>query len=204
MTASLAPGDPEAQHAAAVPPFTDATATPDLRVAERFLTLLDDSAENFTFQTFDDTPAKRPGLARVLHGTIEQLGPVLASLNDAGAGIFVMVNVGDGRGRKTENVTGVRAVFADFDGTPLPEVWPLEPHIVVESSPGRFHAYWLAIGRRAGRVQAASGSNRRAVRQRPVGERPAPCNAPAGVHPSEGCAIPVADRARMPSAALYA
>ena len=146
MTASLATGDPEAQHAAAVPPFTDATATPEPGVAEDFLTLLDDSAENFTFQTFDDAPAKRPGLARVLHGTIEKLGPVLTSLNDAGAGIFVMVNVGDGRGRKTENVTGVRAVFADFDGTPLPESWPLEPHIVVESSPGRFHAYWIASG----------------------------------------------------------
>ena len=81
-----------------------------------------------------------------MHGTIGQLGPALTTSTTTGAGIFVMVNVGDGRGRKTENVTGVRAVFADFDGTPLPEVWPLEPHIVVESSPGRFHAYWIASG----------------------------------------------------------
>ena len=144
MNVSATPGDPEPLHAAAVSPFTDATATPDLRVAEHFLTRLDDSAESFTFQTFDDAPAQRPGLARVLHGTIEKLGPVLTSLNDTGAGVFVMVNVGDERGRKTENVTGVRAVFADFDGTPLPQVWPLEPNIVVESSTGRFHAYWSA------------------------------------------------------------
>ncbi len=89
-------------------------------MAEDFLTLLDDSAESFTFQTFDDTPAKRPWLARIMHGTIGQLAPALARLNDDGAGIFVMVNEGDGQGRKAENVTRVRAVFADFDGTPLP------------------------------------------------------------------------------------
>ena len=56
-----------------------------------------------------------------MHGTIDQLGLALTKLNDAGAGIFMMVNAGDGRGRKAENVTRVRAVFADFDGTPLPE-----------------------------------------------------------------------------------
>jgi RepB DNA-primase from phage plasmid len=146
MTVSAVSGDPQAQHAAALPPFTDTAATPDLRVAEHFLTLLDDSAESFTFQTFDDTPAKRPRLARIMHGTIGQVALALTTLNDDGAGIFVMINAGDGRGRKTENVTGVRAVFADFDGTPLPESWPLEPHIVVESSPGRLHAYWLVSG----------------------------------------------------------
>ena len=70
----------------------------------------------------------------MLHGTIGQLALELARLNDAGAGIFVMVNVGDGRGRKTENVIRVRAVFADFDGTPLPENWPLEPQLIVETS----------------------------------------------------------------------
>ena len=34
----------------------------------------------------------------------------------------------------------------DDNGTPLPEVWPLDPHIVLESSPGRFHAYFLCSG----------------------------------------------------------
>jgi len=39
----------------------------------------------------------------------------------------------------------VRAVFVDLDGAPLEPVLTcgLEPHIVCESSPGRFHAYWL-------------------------------------------------------------
>ncbi|MBK7793121.1 MAG: hypothetical protein IPJ62_11745 [Betaproteobacteria bacterium] len=38
----------------------------------------------------------------------------------------------------------MRAVFLDLDGAPLAPVLAagLEPHIVVESSPGKFHVYW--------------------------------------------------------------
>ncbi|MDR3581583.1 MAG: DNA-primase RepB domain-containing protein [Oryzomonas sp.] len=55
-----------------------------------------------------------------------------------------MPNEGDGKGRKAGNVVKVRALWIDLDGAPLePVVAALEPHITVESSPGRFHAYWL-------------------------------------------------------------
>ncbi len=60
-----------------------------------------------------------------------------------GAGVFVTVNETDGLGRRSTNITAVRASFVDFDGTPLPAIWALEPHIIVESSPDRYHAYWL-------------------------------------------------------------
>ncbi len=42
----------------------------------------------------------------------------------------------------------VRALFVDLDGDPLAPVLesPLEPHAIIESSPGRFHAYWLVDG----------------------------------------------------------
>ena len=41
----------------------------------------------------------------------------------------------------TSTTTG----FVDLDGAPLEPVmsWTLPPHIVVESSPARYHAYWL-------------------------------------------------------------
>jgi hypothetical protein len=86
------------------------------------------------------------GLTRELHGTFAQHAITLSDLNDRGAGIFVMVNEGDCRGRKAENVTGVRALFADFDGAPISSLDDIEhkPHILVESSPDRWHAYWLA------------------------------------------------------------
>lgn len=111
--------------------------------AARFVTLLAGD-ELVTFQTFadgDDGGAH----ARILHGTLEERGDALWNLNQRGAGVFVMVNAGDGGGRKANNVVRVRALFADLDGAPLEPVLavPLHPHIVVESSPQRYHAYWL-------------------------------------------------------------
>ncbi len=107
-----------------------------------FLSLFGD---RFTFQTFDDSPAKSPALSRVMHGTLRDHAATLASLNERGAGVFFMVNAGDGRGRKAGNVQRVRALFADLDGSPLEPVQAatLPPHCIVESSPGRWHAYWL-------------------------------------------------------------
>lgn len=99
-----------------------------------------------TFQTFDDAKqAKRAELARIVHGDLDRHGDLLRRLNERGAGVFVMVNSGDGKGRKVANVRHVRALFLDLDGSPLEPVAQatLRPHCIVESSPGRFHAYWL-------------------------------------------------------------
>lgn len=104
-----------------------------------------------TFQTFSDhkpnpTPAGwRDPLARVLHGTLVQRGAELARLNDAGAGIFVMVNAGDLKGRAAENVKAVRAVFIDKD-KPLLRPCALPPTFAVFTSPEKGHAYWLIKG----------------------------------------------------------
>lgn len=117
----------------------------DLDAARTFLARL---GSGFTFQTFDETGGKRGNLNRVLHGDFSSYAATLARLNQQGAGIFVMVNAGDGKARKAGNVQTVRAVFADLDGAPLAPVRAadLEPHVVIESSPGRWHAYWLAAG----------------------------------------------------------
>ena len=96
-----------------------------------------------TFQTFDDNSTKNPQLTRILQGSLEQNLATLTDLNKLGAGIHVMVNEGDGKGRAKQNVIKVRAVFADFDGVPLPDKWLIEPSIVLESSPNKYHSYWL-------------------------------------------------------------
>jgi hypothetical protein len=50
-----------------------------------------------TFQTFDDDKVrKNMGLGRVFHGTLEEHFDTLSALNQQGAGVFVMVNEGDG------------------------------------------------------------------------------------------------------------
>ncbi len=117
----------------------------DLLQAERFLTFLAEDAP-VTFQTFQD----RSGAAQanILHGNLDQHRARLERLNRQHVGVFVMVNAGDGKGRKRENVTGIRALFLDLDGAPLGPVQacPLTPHIIVESSPDKWHAYWIVSG----------------------------------------------------------
>lgn len=129
--------------------------TPNLQQAERFVALLAE-AEPVTFQTFSDTPEakakktanKADHLAQKLHGSIAGNAAKLARLNAKGAGIFVTVNATDLRGRKKDNIIRVRAVFVDLDGAPLEPVLAcgLAPHVVVESSQGRWHAYWRVHG----------------------------------------------------------
>ncbi|RFC36645.1 MAG: phage/plasmid primase, P4 family, C-terminal domain-containing protein [Candidatus Nitrotoga sp. SPKER] len=120
------------------------TLATDMNQAQRFLTLLAGD-EPLTFQTFDDGATKNPKLARILHGNLEEHAAALSVLNAQGAGIFVMVNCGDGLGRKAANVTDIRALFVDLDGAPLEPILAagVEPHITIESSADRYHAYWL-------------------------------------------------------------
>lgn len=101
------------------------------------------------FASFNDNNARpNQALAKRFTGTLQDLHVDLLALSAEGAGIFVTINETDGLGFKTENVTSVRAVFIDLDGSPLEPVteWGLPPHIVVETSPGRWHAYWFVTG----------------------------------------------------------
>lgn len=106
--------------------------------------------EQVTFLTFDDrknSGGKDKSLTKELHGSLDEHLPILLDLNAKGAGIFFTVNQTDLRGRKQENIKAVRAVFVDLDGSPLEPVQnaALPPHLIVESSPGRFHVYWKII-----------------------------------------------------------
>lgn len=120
----------------------------DVKMAQRFLTLLSEGDESiFSFQTFSDKKDKKP-FPKILHGSLETHQKELVQFNRDGAGVFVTVNETDGKGRSKGNITRVRAVFVDLDGSPLEPVieGPLSPHVVIESSPGRYHAYWIVEG----------------------------------------------------------
>ena len=116
----------------------------DLAQAERFLTRLGPDGQR-TFQTFGDINKNDKTLSKILHGDLDQHSATLSDRNSRGAGVFIMVNEGNGAGRKTKNVKRVRAVFVDLDGAPLDPLIQakLRPQITLESSPGRYHAYWL-------------------------------------------------------------
>jgi putative DNA primase/helicase len=116
--------------------------------AARFLKALDPEATFFTFQTFDDDKERKNAeLTLIIHGTVDEFYDELARLNDQGAGVFVTVNETDGRGRTADNIVRVRALFEDLDGSPIEPILTdaemPQPQIVVESSPGRWHAYKL-------------------------------------------------------------
>lgn len=119
--------------------------SPDIDQARQFLALLDANPASFTFQVIPERDACTVKPA-ILHGSIDELASQLIAANQAGAGVFVMVNAGDQRGRKAENVVRVRAHFVDLDKPGIDPLFTAEvpPHIVVESSAGKWHAYWLA------------------------------------------------------------
>lgn len=98
--------------------------SPDLSQASRLITLLADAhgSVHETFQTFDDTDAKRAALAKVMVGSFDDYAARLQTLNEQGAGCFITVNATDGGGRHASNVSHIRSLFADLDGAPLAPV----------------------------------------------------------------------------------
>lgn len=117
-------------------------AQPDLAHADRFLTLLDEQADCWYFRTIHPVT----GAVRNYAGSLRQRARQLQADNAAGFGVFVVVNEG---GTLASAITRVRAVFAEFDPpatAAMPADPPLEPHMVVESSRGKHHAYWLVDG----------------------------------------------------------
>jgi len=89
--------------------------------------------------------AIRRSTAKRLTGTPDDTFNALDELNQSGYDIFVTINETDGKDIKCANITRVRALFADFDGSPLSNLdrIPLKPSFTVNTSPGKHHAYWL-------------------------------------------------------------
>ena len=106
------------------------------------------------FQTFSEgiykdknVSNKRDSAARVVSSATDSYQSVLDTMTRRGAGTFIQVNNGSKRG--AANITNVRAIFLDLDGTPLDGVldavasgYP-KPHCIVQTSPTRYHVYWI-------------------------------------------------------------
>lgn len=138
-------------------------------IAKGFLRVLDPTTEAFTFQTFDDNKerkaerkalsaklkaegrkaeadqALKDPLAEIIHGTLEVCVGRLNRIAELGGGVYVMLNQGDGSGRNNSSLVRMRAVWQDddagFEGT-----YPVDPHIVMETSPGKYQRVWLCDG----------------------------------------------------------
>ena len=67
----------------------------------------------------------------------------LEDLNNAGMCISMNPCEGNGKSRKAEDMIKCRAIVLDLDGSPLAPVMKDNPSMVVMTSPGRFHCYWM-------------------------------------------------------------
>ncbi len=76
-------------------------------------------------------------------GKLPDLMPTLQKRNEEGCGIFYSLNETDGRGVKSANITAVRVIPLDLDETAPPDLWDIEAHMVMESSPGRHQALFM-------------------------------------------------------------
>lgn len=143
-------GETASQYKIQIDATTQFVTLPDYKMANRFFDILTGGKdEAVTFQFFTDNKAVIPeGEKDPLASHPHKSRPINFNFADKkqskGAGIFVMVNAGDGKGRSAKNVVKVRALFIDLDGSPFePAAAALKPHIRVESSPGHWHLYWL-------------------------------------------------------------
>lgn len=127
------------------------TYAPDYAMAKQYIdALTGGNDEAITFQFFTDNKrikAEITGKDPLASHTHKKL-PIdftFAEIKQKkGAGVWVMVNAGNGLGRSATNVIRVRSFFIDLDGSPWePAAEALKPHMRVESSPGKWHLYWL-------------------------------------------------------------
>lgn len=83
-------------------------------------------------------------------GTLAEVYNTLQSYNSQGYGVFCNINAMDGTGRELANVAYIRTHIVDLDN-PLTGHANYEkaaashpsPHFAVQTSPGKFHIYWL-------------------------------------------------------------
>lgn len=105
-----------------------------------------------TLQSFADHEGAK-GYPEIKHGTLQRLSAWAVERNQAGFGVYVTVNRTDGKGRKVENITGLRTWYTDIDGLNSEEeknakiydllVAPLPPSAIIKTKNG-VHVYWFA------------------------------------------------------------
>jgi len=134
---------------------------PDAQAIRRYLDALAiDPRQPQTWQTFPD---RKDARCRPSHRSLRLADALqwMAEAQDQLGGVFLTVNATSG-GRKAADVVGVRCLFVDVDTEQPEPQWHLEPACVVQSSPGKWHAYWRVADRMP--LDAFASAQRRLAR----------------------------------------
>lgn len=142
--------------------MSDINNTYDVADAKEFLEVIDPSEEaRFSFVAFQKLKEGKPKERPPLNGKLDDHLKSLTLLQEKRMNVTIVVQENEG-GIGKANITRLRAAFIDFDsklvGTEqqygerkrVCEALDLEalqnssmpPHLIVESSPGNYHAYW--------------------------------------------------------------
>lgn len=114
-----------------------------------FITTLTGSPDTVCdWRLIDD---RNKGVSAVnLRGTLQDLLPTLQTYNTSKWGVFLCINAMDGQGQSLPNVTAIRANVVDLDDPATSaDAYnrainsQMPPHMVVQTSPGKYHLYWL-------------------------------------------------------------
>lgn len=110
--------------------------------AVTYLQTLDNKTKYFLFACYDYRKIKK---GRQIYGAFNNCLRKLTNNNNEGFDVYVTVNETTGPARKKENIKRCRAIWVEDDNkreAPRTD-FPIKPSMVVQSSPGKYHYYWL-------------------------------------------------------------
>lgn len=122
----------------------------DLNLASSFIGFLTGNPNSICdFRVINDK--EKGDYGKNIRGTLADVYTTLMQYNNAGYGVFITVNAfNDAPSKTLENIAYIRAHVADLDDTlSAQEAYqracaePCPPHLAVQTSPGKFHLYWL-------------------------------------------------------------
>lgn len=98
-----------------------------------------------TYQTADDKKIDKSLLSKDWWGPFAEYSDRLVDKNLSGAAVWFGVNECKSPERNNENITRVRALPVDLDESPVEPLLAakIKPHIVVESSRGKYQGFWF-------------------------------------------------------------
>jgi hypothetical protein len=109
-------------------------------------TLLGDAATEVDFRVLPESASCQKGaLTKYNHRgriTDSALMQRLMKANRAGFAVYFCTAESNGKGVKKEHMLAARCAVLDLDNAPLPSKWEVVPHVIIETSPGRYQCFF--------------------------------------------------------------